>query len=119
MPGAAYGAAATSPEDTEGNETTWWYHFPGAGVHFAFLFNKDGRVIQIQEYGWAPGKGSTVTRQGVGLGSSLGQVIRRYQWSNDGDHFGDQITLRYGGKQRLGFQLIRNKVVGVTLAVGE
>jgi hypothetical protein len=101
------------------SETTWWYNFPLLGLHFSFLFNKDGRVIQIQEYGWKMGRGCTPTRQGIGLGTPLAQIIRRYGWSDDGEKSGATMTLRYGSTQRLGFQLVRNSVAGITLAVGE
>jgi len=103
-------------QGTEQQETTWWYHFPQKGLHVAFLFNHEGRVIQIQEYGW---KGGTRTRQGIGLGSTLGQLIQRYGWSNDGEHANlgghEMVTMRYGGNHKLAFQLVDNKVVGITL----
>lgn len=106
-------------EPEVGSESTWWYHFPKRGIHFAFLFNKDGKVIQIQEYGWKDdGKtGGSKTRQGVGLGTTLGTVLQKYGWSNDGDRNGNNLVMRYGGRDRLALQLVKNAVVGITLAV--
>ena len=102
---------------TDQTQTTWWYHFARKGkpsYHYAFLFNKDGRVIQIQEYGFYDGG---KTQAGIGLGSSLGSVIRAYGFSTDGERTdNDKLTLRYGGTNRLAFQMISNKVLGITLA---
>jgi len=118
MGGGARNNSAPAAQATEEQETTWWYHFPQKGLHVSFLFNHEGRVIQVQEYGW---KGGTRTRQGIGLGSTLGQIIQRYGWSNDGEHSNvggrEMVTLRYGGNHKVAFQLVDNKVVGITLGV--
>lgn len=95
-------------------EITWWYHYPQKGLHYSFLLNKEGRVIQIQEYGWT---GGSKTRRGVGLGSSLGQIIQKYGWTNNGEPTGENLSLRYGGRNQVAFQLVKNKVVGITVAV--
>lgn len=106
------GGAGTQAQDP--GETTWWYYDKKNGIYRSFLFNKDGKVIQIQLYGY---KGGNRTRQNIGLGSTLGQVINRYRWSNDAYRNGDNILLRYGNSpQRLAFQLAKNQVVGITLA---
>ena len=117
MGGSALGGGNTNAaQGADQQETTWWYHFPQKGLHVSFLFNHEGRVIQIQEYGW---KGGSATRQGIGLGSSLGQLLHRYGWSNDGEHANlsghEMVTMRYGGKHKVAFQLVDNKVVGITL----
>ena len=102
---------------TEQSQTTWWYHFPRKNkpsYHYSFTFNKEGRVIQIQEFGFYDGG---KTKDGVGLGSSLGDVLRIYGFSNDGERGdNDKLTLRYGGTNRMAFQLTGNKVLGITLA---
>lgn len=102
---------------TDQKQTTWWYHFPRKNkpaYHYSFTFNKEGRVIQIQEYGFYDGG---KTKDGVGLGSSLGDVLRIYGFSNDGERGeNDKLTLRYGGTNRMAFQLTGNKVLGITLA---
>jgi hypothetical protein len=100
--------------DPTAGEITWWYHYPQKGLHYSFLLNKEGRVIQIQEYGW---KGGSKTRQGIGLGSTLGQIIQKYGWTNNGEPAGEDLTLRYGGRNKVAFQLVKNKVVGITVAV--
>ena len=102
---------------TDQTETTWWYHFARKGkpsYHYAFTFNKEGRVIQIQEYGFYDGG---KTQAGIGLGAPLGAVIRAYGFSTDGERGdNDKLTLRYGGTNRLAFQMVSNKVLGITLA---
>ena len=112
------GGGASGGGQSDNGETTWWYHFPKKELHYSFLFNREGRVIQIQEYGW---NGGARTRQGIGLSSRLVDIIQRYGWSNDGEHFNEggheKVTMRYGGSHRVAFQLVDNKVVGVTLAL--
>ncbi len=120
MPGASGGGmsgGATTDEPT--GESTWWYHVKGkkgqnVGLHYSFLFNKEGKVIQIQQYGYT---GGGKTLQGVGLGSSLGQVLGKYGMSNEGNRAGEMAQMIYGGGEQVVFQLLRNRVIGVTLAV--
>ncbi|HZP81495.1 MAG TPA: hypothetical protein VFB21_07655 [Chthonomonadaceae bacterium] len=107
------GNPAYQGNPTEG-EITWWYHFPQKGLHYSFLLNKEGRVIQIQEYGWT---GGSKTRRGIGLGSTLGQIIQKYGWTTNGEPAGENLLLRYGGRNKVAFQLVKNKVVGITVAV--
>jgi hypothetical protein len=113
MPGFAGGAMGSAQQEEPAGETTWWYYDKKKGVYRSFLFNKEGKVIQISLFGY---KGGNRTRRGIGLGSSLGQVIRQYRWSNDGYRVGDNMLLKYGGTQQLAFQLSKNQVVGITLA---
>ena len=120
-PGGSPSATANNGDDVkykELGETTWWYRIVRKGkptIHYSFLFNKDGRVIQIQEYGFSEG-GKTVA--GVGLGDSLGRVLSTYGWSNDGDRTpDDKLTMRYGTSEKLVFQIVKNQIVGITLAV--
>jgi hypothetical protein len=115
-PGAAAGGAEANGEQAE-YEATWWYHDRTNGLHRSFLFNKDGRVIQVQEYGYDKNHKGGKTRLGVGLGSSLNQVLRTYGWSNDGSNEGRNMIMRYGGEDKIAFQLVNNVVVGITVAV--
>jgi len=101
----------------ESTETTWWYNFPQKGLHYSFLFNKEGHVIQIQAYGEKPDAKIVAPRtaRGITLGSDLGAVIRKYGWSNDGETTGDYVLMRYGKRDRIAFQTIHNKVLGIVL----
>ncbi len=111
--GGAGGSAVT------GNETTWWYHFPKQGLHYSFLFDRKGHVIQIQAYGYKPASGIVAPRtaEGITLGASLADVIRRYGWSSDGDHSGDYVVLRYGAPDQIAFQSRHNQVIGIVLGI--
>lgn len=122
MPGYGPGgltAANGAQQGVPGVETTWWYHYPKDGLHYSFLFDRKGRVIQIQAYGYKPSAKVTAPRtaEGITLGTPLGQVIRRYGWSNDGDNAGDYIVLRYGAPDQIAFQSRHNQVVGIVLGL--
>jgi hypothetical protein len=114
--GGASGGADANAEPAE-YEATWWYHDKANGLHKSFLFNKDGRVIQVQEYGYDKHHKGGKTRLGVGLGSGLNQVLRTYGWSDDGANEGRNLIMRFGGEDKVAFQLVNNIVVGVTIAV--
>lgn len=117
LPGSGDTVGSEQAEELPPNEATWWYHNPRKGYHMSFLFNKEGRVIQIQEYGWASLPGGK-TRQGIALGSNMTQVLSRYGWSNDGAHDGTNVIMRYGGANKVAFQMVKNTVLGITVAVG-
>jgi hypothetical protein len=113
------GAMMNSEESP--NLTTWWYNFPKLGIHYSFLFNKQGRVIQIQAYGDKPQPHmvNPRTAEGITFGSSLGTVVQRYGWSNSGTNNGTYVQLEYGLHNRIAFQLSDNHVVGIVLGVVE
>ncbi len=118
LPGAGgEGSGGSDQGDGPATETTWWYHNKAKGYHMSFLFNKKGQVIQIQEYGVSSLHGSK-TRQGIMLGSNMTQVLGRYGWSNDGAHDGENVIMRYGESDKVAFQMVKNKVLGITVAVG-
>ena len=108
-------------------ESTWWYHIKKkdtkgrllSTVHYCFLFNKEGKVIQISLYGYtSPFR----TARGVGLSSQFGQVMKAYGFGLDGERTGDNVSMRFevpkdNVKSKLGFQMAKNKVVGITMAV--
>jgi hypothetical protein len=116
-PGMGGGSAGGNNTVEDSGETTWWYHFPHQGLHYSFLFNKEGRVIQIQAYGQQPAPKIAAPRsaQGITLGSDFGLVIRKYGWSNDGEHSGDYVVMRYGKLDRIAFQSRHNRVLGIVL----
>ena len=113
MPGMT-GAQATQVSE---GEITWVYE-RGPNTYM-FLFNKDGRVIQIQSFGY---QGSTTTARGVGLGAPLSAIYSRYGWTANITKSGDSMTLDYGKQANVAFQLLDSKkgkgyrVVGITVA---
>ena len=46
------------------------------------------------------------------------QVLSRYGWSNDGAHEGENVIMRYGAANKVAFQMVKNRVLGITVAVG-
>lgn len=105
-------------------ETIWWYKWQQQGVFIAFLFNKQGQVIQIQSHGYKtyPNTPNARTSKGVVLGSSMGAILKNYGWSPSGDHDGEYVVMRFdsssrvgNGHGRLAFQVLKNEVVGITL----
>ncbi len=114
-------------EDPTGplKETTWWYHDHLKGMHMAFVFNRNGQVIQIGEYGprkmekfnkvAVPNGGAT--RKGVALGGSLGTVIGKYGFSLDGAHDAENVIMRFGHGPKIAFQMVNNAVLGITVGV--
>ena len=115
--GAPAGGGNGDEESTR--EVTWWYHDMQNGLHKSFLFNKDGRVIQVQEYGYDKNHKGGKTKKGVALGSNLSTVLRSYGWSNEGTRSGDNLMMRYGRQFRVAFQMVKNTVVGITIGVGD
>jgi len=75
----------------------------------SFLFNKEGRVIQNPGDGMA----SCIRQNAPGHYAWLqyDQVLSRYGWSNDGAHDGENVIMRYGGADRVAFQMVRNRVL--------
>ncbi len=116
MMGGGAGGGATS--EGEG-EVTWVYERPG-GLTYMFLFNKDGRVIQIQEFGY---RGGQPTTRGVGLGDPVAKIYSVYGWAGSAVKDGTNLTLDYSNKQHVAFQLLASgkgaKVVGITVAITE
>lgn len=134
MSGGNEGPEAGTGTEEESNpplkETTWWYHDPQKGTHISFVFNRVGQVIQIGEYaGYNPGKPSKglermkgvlvpargASRRGVTLGMQMRDVIAHYGWSLSGAHDGENVIMRFGGSHRIAFQLVQNRILGITI----
>ncbi len=118
--GGAMGGGGQSTGSSEG-EVTWVYE-RGAST-FMFLFNKDGKVIQIQEYGYSSTGGATPTSRGVKLGDPVASVYSAYGWADTTINNGSQLTLDYSTKAHVAFQLLNQgkgmRVVGITVAQTE
>lgn len=117
MFGASGAVATREAESTEG-EVTWVYEHGGNTL--MFLFNKDGRVIQIQTFGYT---GAGVTRRGIKLGANVDSIYKKYGWTANIQKSGDSMTLDYSRKAHVAFQLVNRskgkgyRVVGITVAL--
>jgi hypothetical protein len=120
--GAGFAGGGGSTETSDG-EITWVYE-KGKITNY-FLFNKDGRVIQIQSFGYSGG--SAVTERGVRLGDPVGKIYATYGWTGQmsKDAANNTMTLDYSKDHHCAFQLadIKNgkgyRVVGITVAITE
>ena len=118
--GMAMGRGGASA-DTGDGEVTWVYE-RGPNT-FNVLFNKDGRVIQVQSFGY---KNGGVTARGVVLGDSVKRIYQTYGWPENSEKNPQTgaLTLDYSRKSHVLFQLSDRdkkgmKLVGITVALTE
>lgn len=123
MPGAPGGATGTMTQTSAGTaietgpgEVAWVYE-KGTDTH-VFLFNNEGRVIQIQSFGY---KAGARTVNGVGLGDTAAKVYSIYGFPEETIVSGNTRTLDYSKKANVAFQLADRgkgmRVVGITVAL--
>jgi hypothetical protein len=117
LSGGQGGGSGSSDE----GEITWVYD-KGLLTNF-FLFNKDGRLIQVSSFGYSGG--GAVTSRGLRLGDSIGKVYAQYGWTPNitKDDTRGTMTLDYSKDHHVAFQLAeKNKVyhvVGITIGISE
>lgn len=117
-------SATTGARNNTENEDTfrsaggymWTYLNPRTEHLYVFLFNNDGRVTAIQEFGR---NGGTRTQRGIGLGSPVSAVYQAYGWPDDTDQEGNYLQLFYGPKAHVQFTTLNNKVVAITVVLSE
>lgn len=112
------GAAASGGGTQAGEGEVTWVYEKGTTTH-VFLFNKDGRVIQIQSFGYAAG---AKTLNGVGLGDSSAKIYQIYGFPEQTIVSGNTRTLDYSEKANVAFQLAERpgkgmRVVGITVGL--
>jgi hypothetical protein len=114
------GSAGTQSSGSDG-EITWVYN-RGSITDF-FLFNKDGRVIQIQSFGYKGG--NAVTAAGVRLGDQVSKLYQNYGWTSNLTQSGTNMTMDFSKERQAAFQLADLKdgrgyrVVGITVGVAD
>jgi len=121
MPGGMTGMGATSAGtyiETGAGEVAWVYE-KGTNTTI-FLFNNEGRLIQIQAFGY---KAGARTVNGVGLGDPASRVYAIYGFPDETVVSGNSRTLDYSKKANVAFQLADRgdgkgmRVVGITVAL--
>jgi hypothetical protein len=93
------------------------YLYQKKGVTYMFFINEQGRVVQIASI--ADKDPNTRTRKGITLGSTYTQIIKTYGYPAKHEFSGTTMLLNYLRKDHVVFQLLGQKVVGISIAAGE
>ncbi len=101
MPGMSGVTGAGGGEQTQESEarSTWIYQ-RGPITNF-FVFNKDGRVIQIESSGLSGSGG--VTARAIRLGDLVAKVYRAYGWTGKVAKSGSAVTLDFTRESHVAF----------------
>jgi hypothetical protein len=98
MGGAGGGIGIQGDQSDEARQT--WIYQHGAITNF-FVFNKDGRVVQIESSGLS-GTGG-VTARGIKLGDPVAKVYRAYGWTGKVSRNGSATLLDYTRESHAAF----------------
>lgn len=118
-PGGGGGGGAASGERVI---YTRWVYRRGGG-RYAFVLDKFNKVVQIEAIGLNDAK--VKTRRGIGLGSTFGELIKKYSAPDAYEIGGDQLMIRYLVKDKVAFRLSRteankpHRVTGIVVAAGK
>lgn len=115
---SAYGQTATTPAIETGPGEVAWVYEKGTNTQI-FLFNNEGRVIQIQSFGY---KGGARTVNGVSLGDTASKIYSIYGFPEQTIVSGNTRTLDYSKRANVAFQLADRdgkgmRVVGITVGL--
>ncbi len=119
---AGGGAPAAAAGGGGGGSFTRWIYKHGGGK-YAFVLDKNSRVVQIEAIGLENPK--VRTRRGIGFGASFEKVLRTYGLPDSYDVGGNAITMRYLVRDKVVFRLNRidvdkpHVVTGVLVAAGK
>ncbi len=116
-PGGQPGAGTSPGEQRIEMETVYIYRGKG-GATYAFVLNKDGRVVQISAYGYKPDPNVRTARR-ITLGDSYSKVVKAYGYPQEHLYYGTVMLVRYN-KLGVAFQLDAktNKVMAIAVAAG-
>jgi hypothetical protein len=103
MPGI--GGAVQSTGTAEVYQT--WVYERGPVTNY-FVFNKDGRVVQIESTS-LQGGGSAITSRTVRLGDPAAKVYKAYGWTSKVMQGGDSLMLDYTREAHAAFQVLDAK----------
>jgi hypothetical protein len=117
LAGGGGGQASSGDE----GEITWVYERPGGRTNI-FLFNKDGRLIQVSAFG---NTGTALTGKTVRLGDPIGKIYAKYGWTANitKDAARNTMMLDYSKDHHVAFQLADQgkgyRVIGITVGITE
>ncbi len=117
----------TSDMQQPGAEVLMIYETSGHKMRYEFLFNRLGKLKQISVYGFKDLRGlktraSAITSQGIGIGSSFNQVVKKYGMPSSGvygkssNKAQNTITFVYLDKH-LAIQFVKNSVVALVVCL--
>lgn len=116
--GGLNGAGDEKPLETFGQSGgfTWVYLMPKEKKAYMLSFNHDGRLLEISEVGLGIG---SPTRRGINLGSPLSEVYRKYGWPDSVQENKEDMQLFYDIKHHCQFNVVNNKVSGISVVLAE
>lgn len=119
--GQGSGGGAGGAQSSRVTLTRWVYKRQNA--HYAFVFDKFNRVVQIEALGINDKR--VKTRKGMGFGNTVQQLIQKYGAPDAYEVGGQHIVVRFLVKDRVAFRLSRlkandkHRVTGVVIAAGK
>ena len=125
-PGGAGGTGAGVPGTNGGAAdrvtfTRWVYNREGS--KYAFIIDKQGRVVQIEAIGLDNSR--VKTKRGIGFGTTFAGVMKTYQQPDGYEIAGDNLTIKYLVHDNVAFRLSRlgtkkpQVVTGIVVAAGK
>ena len=123
-PGGGRGAGAPAAGGGQAEAVTYtrWV-YKRDNNQYAFIIDKNGRVMQIEAIGLSSGK--VHTKRGVGFGSTFAQIIKDYSNPDGYEIGGDNIMIKYLIKDKVAFKLTRlgdkqpHTVTGIVVSAGK
>jgi hypothetical protein len=82
-----------------------WIYRRGPASSFNFVFNKHNKVVQIEAIGISNPQART--SQGITLGASLAEVIRKYREPDGYDVGTDYFMVRFLQRYKVAFRFTR------------
>ncbi|MCH8275081.1 MAG: hypothetical protein IH851_09855 [Armatimonadetes bacterium] len=107
-PGGGGGGGSAAGGGTAGateSQYVRWIYQRGAGSSFNFVLNKHNKVVQIEALGIVNRQAKT--NQGITLGSTLAQVIEKYEDPDGYDIGTDYFMVRFLQRFNVAFQFTR------------
>ncbi len=90
---------------------------------YAFIVDRNGRIIQIEAIGISSPK--VRTKRGIGFGSSFASIVKAYHNPDGYEISGDNIMVKYLVQSKVAFRLSRlgdkqpHQVTGIVVSAGK